>query len=751
MNSANDNKIFPNKEGNPQFIFLEKIKAMLITILEKEQINNFYKISLSNLPFLNLQKYFIEIDTNKKSFITINDLKNYFNLHSLSYSDQILRKFIHLFDKHNKFYLIYDDFSKIFLPYDSRCNYNNYFLTDEKDLIMIILKGYLELIEQINEMVIDIRKTNNFTTYEAFMGISKGNKYLDEEFLIHFLEHNYNENEVNNLIYLIDKNNDKLISYDEFQDFLIPLLEYNNNLISNDDYNDNENEIEVENNDIVNYKKSGKNKKNLNKDFNNEKDIDNNFENQNKNEENNIDNNKEDLEKEYNPNIISNENNYDNSEGNNNLSQEYNKEEENIEESNNQNIKNNYGNIISSEDEYDNYCNFYRKTKQVLIPSKYNQINIKHNLKENNNLNIVHSEIQYLPKIKNNFNTAEKENNSTNNINNFTVGKQTEKDISNASSKKINLNINSNDLENYSLSNEYNNLNNNMNIISNETNNKNITSVDNILPNKENNNNININISEENNKILNSDKEIISSKNKEEYTNINIKINTSLSSFIKYIQYLLSKEKKTMDLKDQLSLREDILLKDLFCIFDYNKRNLISKKEFKVVCKKIFGLYPTFDQVELVFKRYDRDKDSNLNLKEFLDMIKPLKEEYAYYLFNKNKKGEKNNNSRNIIIKSKKIFNDVIRSIIENEGYYYKYKDDLDNNNLFNLKEFWNVFVEYSNNEKGIDKIEMNKFLEDNGCSLSQYDIDIIFNKIDYDKDDIISYEDLIQEFENYY
>ena len=46
MNSYNNNS-FQN-EDNPQFIFLEKIKAMLITILEKERINNSYKISSQN-------------------------------------------------------------------------------------------------------------------------------------------------------------------------------------------------------------------------------------------------------------------------------------------------------------------------------------------------------------------------------------------------------------------------------------------------------------------------------------------------------------------------------------------------------------------------------------------------------------------------------------------------------------------------------------------------------------------------------
>ena len=776
MNSYNNNTSSQNKD-NPQFIFLEKIKAMLITILEKERINNSFKISLSRIPSLNLQKFFFEIDTNNKTFININDLKKFFNIYSISYTEQSLRKFIHLFDKHNKFYLIFDDFSKIFSPYEFNNGNYNYFLNNEKDLIINILKGYLELIEQINEMIIEIRKTNNFTTYEAFMGITKGNKYLDEEFLDHFLEHNYNSEEIKNLIYLFDINNDKLISYDEFQEFFIPLLEYNNNLIiDNDDYN---NKINIENNnDIVNYEKSGNKIK-----INNELITSNNNDNINSEniniEEDNINNNieiKENLE-DNNNNIINNEKNNEE----NNCENINNNEENNLFKSNKNNISkkdkeekgvlyekndiNNYENIISSEDDYDNYCKFYRKTKQVLTSTRDNQIknnNNKPNLNESkeknsknkDELNIIHSEIQYLPEQNNkNFNTAEKEKNLTN-INNFTCAKKTQSEMDNSSSKKINLNINSNDLENYSLSNEYNNMNNNINITSKDTNNKNIFSDDNIIKSSKENKSINgnINISEENNQILSSDKEI-ASNNKITEKEENIDTNKSLSSFIKYIQYLLQKEKFIFDLKDKLSLREDITLKDLFCIFDYNKRNCISKKEFKVVCKKIFGLYPTSDQVNLVFKRYDKDKDENLNLKEFLYMIKPLKEEYACFLFNKNKNQGNNNINKNINTQSKKIFNDVIKMIIENEGYYYKFKDDLDNNDLFDLNEFWETFVKYSNNDKGIDKVEFDKFLNDNACclSLSQYDIDIIFNKIDFDKDDIISYDDLSQEFVNYY
>ena len=712
MNSNKDNE---NNQTNPQFIFLEKVKAMFITIIEKEQINNLLKISLSKIPNPNFSNFFSSIT--QKNYIDLNDLKQFLELNSIKYNEQIIRRFIHIFDKHNNFCLIYEDFLKIFEPYSQKEINDEYNLMKEKDIELNVMINYLELIEQINEMIINIRNTNNFTTYEAFMGITKGNKYLDEEFLIHFLEHHYSNEEIKNLIYLFDMDNDNLISYDEFQDFFIPLLQYNEEIDINKKEEIYNNEINVENNDIVNFEKSGKriiNKNTVNNNLNNNENNNNNEEIENKEEIN--ENNNDNIQIENNENIDMNEDEQKNNEiieNNHNIN--------NLEDDKKLNIskeeeKNDNYEINLSSDDYDNYCNFYRKTRQILSSSsKKNEINDNKN-SENENPNFN--------KIKNiDIPVSEKEK-ELNNINNFTCREKTESEKGNSSPKKIILNINSNDLENYSLSNDYNN-----NIISKDnTNNKNILSDCNILSS---NNEFN-NISKEHKSEINKSKE---------------NINKSISNFIKYIQFLLIKEKHTLDLKDNLSLREDISLKNLFCIFDYNKKNKISKKEFKVVCKKIFGLYPTSDQINLVYKRYDKDKDNNLNIKEFLNMIKPIKEEYVCLLFNK----EKNENDNNINMKSKKMFSDVIRAVIEDEGNYYKFKYDLENKNLFELNEFWNEIKNYFSNENGIDKLEFNKLLNDFGCNLNQYDIDIIFNKIDYDKDDIISYDDLTQEFLYYY
>ena len=885
-------KDFQSKNDYPQFIFLEKIKAMFIAIIEKERTTNDSKINLSNSLNSNLMDFFKEIDSSEKGYVDVKDLTKYINDRSITFDEQTIRRFIHQFDKHKKFHLIYEDFCNIFNPYNQysdNMNIMNNDLTSE-DIFLNILIDCFELIGQINEMTIDIRNTNNFTTYEAFMGITKGNKYLDEEFMTHFLEHNYDGEDIKHLIYIIDLNNDLLISYEEFQDFFIPLIKYTEEININDndydeikenqkeeeinaydskDYNYLDNNYEEKNEiDLVNYEKSGKNFYNKGKKGNNgnnsnslfhisdnnknyynsfnqnikNKVIPNNtikFEKRNNNYNQCIDckdkyfNSMNDLN--YNKykfnNYNQNQEDYnlkDSQEEEKNENENYNKNE-NI-SNNNDNDNNNFETDIDND--YDEYCNFFRKTQKLLSSSKKNGdykshslINIQktpdfknkelsdkknenevynfndnqkvfnqkygnvdknkaynnikkdndyivniiddNNIRENkkyNSLNINHIEVQYIPKNKNgnnlkiekkedinldkdnnnyqknNSDSIKKEDNKIN-INNFTCGGINESEKGSSSKKKINLsNHNNNNNESYSLSNENNKISKNINI-------------SNTHSNSNNYNNYNYDL-EDNNKVLDSFsdriyKENLNKKLKEkENNNVN---NTSIINFIKYIQFIVKNEKKTIGNKDKLCLREDISLKDLFFIFDYNEKNNISKNEFKVVCKKIFGLYPTSDQIILVFKRYDKNKDDNLNLTEFLGMIKPIKQEYTSFLFNKKNNANRKLGYQQLSMKSKKLLVEVVKNIIEDEGNYYKFKDDMINQNLFDLKELWENLNKYLNDNKGIDKLEMKRLLIDNGISLSQYDLDILFNKLDYDNDQIISYEDLTEEFINYY
>ena len=826
MNSSNKLEL---KVENPKFIFLEKIKEMFLTIIEKEKAINDIKISLSKSSSSNIMTYFNEIDTNIKGYIDLIDLKKYLNKYSLSFKEHTVRRFIHQYDKHQKFSLIYEDFCAIFKPYieeysNSKDQSSN---ISSHDIFLKILKDTLELIDQINNMTGEIRKADNFTSYEAFMGITKGKKYLDEEFLNNFLDNKCNKNEIKHLIYLIDLNNDFLISYEEFQDFIIPNIMNEKEIDYKYEINDDTKYKKINDNKIVDYEIGSRSRRYYYNDDRKEKEGNRGWscgENLNYKNPNDKYANKENISfnktinfdpwsgfnsksynnyKDYNEYIGKSHNNIKNciKKENNSISYKYfpNKNKLKNEKAiyeiyNKNNFSNNYTKNIfceicnSEDDDTDEYTNFYRQTKKILSPSRSNNdiivddksvnslqkvpvlinkeenfnknrinnlkllnnkqnynvyncprdynINIidKNNNYRNDNLNIIHSEIQYLSNNNsyNNINNICNKKYDYNNIlldnnlinmNEFTCKKREE-------SEKSNITPRYNIIESLSLSNESNKF-------------------------PKNENRINIHKISTRNADENDIIEVIDDEVNPKNTNRTLKYynGSSISEFIRYIHFLLRKEKDTIDIKDKLCLRGDVNLKDLFFIFDYNKKNNITKIEFKTVCKKIFGLYPTSDQISLVFKRYDKNKDGNLNLREFLGMIKPLKEEYASFLFNDKKSRKENRGGvyHDLSSKSKKLLVEVVRGVIEDEGNYYKYKDDMINQNSFDLNELWDIMLRYSSNPKGLDTFELRKLLLDNGYSLSQYELNIIYNKMDYDDDQIISFEDLTQEFANYY
>ena len=113
----NSYRKYQSKNENPQFIFLEKIRAMFITIIEKERITNNLKISLSDAYDSNLINYFNEIDKNKMGYIDFKDLQRYLQNNFIFLNELTIRRFIHQFDKNQKFSIVYEDFRNIFNPY----------------------------------------------------------------------------------------------------------------------------------------------------------------------------------------------------------------------------------------------------------------------------------------------------------------------------------------------------------------------------------------------------------------------------------------------------------------------------------------------------------------------------------------------------------------------------------------------------------------------------------------------------------
>ena len=184
--------------------------------------------------------------------------------------------------------------------------------------------------------------------------------------------------------------------------------------------------------------------------------------------------------------------------------------------------------------------------------------------------------------------------------------------------------------------------------------------------------------------------------------------------------------------------------KELFCLFDYHQNKNISIHEFQKVCKNIFSLYPTYDQIRLIFNRYDINKDEKLDLKEFLNMISPIKKEYLGILFG-DKKVQKPFHSE-LSDKSKKIIVNLMKTIILNESNYYELREKMKSDN-YSVNDVWSLLIEFSKNKNCLNLKEFGDFLKSYSYNYTSYEVEIIFNKFDFDKDELINFDDLNHEF----
>ena len=215
--------------------------------------------------------------------------------------------------------------------------------------------------------------------------------------------------------------------------------------------------------------------------------------------------------------------------------------------------------------------------------------------------------------------------------------------------------------------------------------------------------------------------------------------------FIDYIHSIILLENISENIKESISLSNDISFIDIFNIFNKDKDGLISKKNFIKICEDKFYIYPKEKQIKLVFDRYDLDNDTILNEKEFMKMICPLKEEYITI----NQEKSKNRKDKNISFGTKEIVIELFKRLIENESLIYDWKLKLKNDKNFNFVFLWEIIMKFSHDGKKVNKKEFNCFLENFQCFLTNYELNLIFYKFAMGKDEI-KYDSLYKEIITY-
>ena len=248
-----------------------------------------YRSSISSNQDFSPIALFSYLDKNFKSFLTLNDFKLFLSSENINFDEAKLRKLIHNFDKDGDFSLNLKEFTYLIqskkkkIKNEFYSNYKNELSEEIKNDFKNILEREMELIQELNDISKKIINSEIFSTYEAFTLIVGIDKYITKKNLGKFLNENYcgiNDEEVEQIMFRIDADNDDKISYEEFKEIFIPFkdeLPYNNK---------NDNNVEIANKYLI--KDEDEEEDNKNYENKEEKDEDNNIDlNNNANSDNN--------------------------------------------------------------------------------------------------------------------------------------------------------------------------------------------------------------------------------------------------------------------------------------------------------------------------------------------------------------------------------------------------------------------------------------------------------------------------------
>lgn len=222
-----------------------------------------------------------------------------------------------------------------------------------------------------------------------------------------------------------------------------------------------------------------------------------------------------------------------------------------------------------------------------------------------------------------------------------------------------------------------------------------------------------------------------------------IKINL-LTEFFKVLINELNKIELS---KNILANNNEILLPDIFSIFDYDNSGNISIHNLRYIFENYFNI--SFDEfnLKLLMYKFDKNKDDKLNYKEFCYMLLPAKIESAKKFANHKVNNEVfegfNDKQRNDIIC-------VFMNLIKCEEIILKFKIKLINTPLFSYYEYFEYLRNI--NTGVISGREILEFLDMNKLKIGENELNLIFNYFYFfsGKKDNYNFNDFIKIFKPY-
>lgn len=210
---------------------------------------------------------------------------------------------------------------------------------------------------------------------------------------------------------------------------------------------------------------------------------------------------------------------------------------------------------------------------------------------------------------------------------------------------------------------------------------------------------------------------------------------------------LIGQERELESNKVTLTMKPDFNMHDAFVIFDQRRCGAISQSDLREGLAAI-GVFPTSDEVDLFFKRYDSNRDHRLNFSEFSTAFLS-QDSYYSHMLNRRPSNHRNHLHRRddcFFPETQVEFRNMWRVHFKVETSAEAVRQRLACNPHFNAYQAFNSLD--LNADGRVQQHELKRLIESRGFYVTNKEANQVFKKFDEDNDGTVRLHDFRSEIE---
>ncbi|KAL4441552.1 hypothetical protein ABPG74_021484 [Tetrahymena malaccensis] len=213
---------------------------------------------------------------------------------------------------------------------------------------------------------------------------------------------------------------------------------------------------------------------------------------------------------------------------------------------------------------------------------------------------------------------------------------------------------------------------------------------------------------------------------------------------ITYFLDIIQTEKKSERSRQDLALRPDFKLGDIYKILDKTQKGFISSLNLEDFLKKI-NIQTSINDIYLLMRRYDLDNDGQLRFTDIAEAITPKQSEYAKLLNKRESYLEGDIQIDEVYsYETMKLLKELFLILIESEQIVEQIRYALKQHRSFSFQECFGMIDQ--DQDGFINQAELQHFFEKNNVFCSDKELKMLIQRFDLDRDNKISFGEFVQE-----